>query len=320
MIGPMVPPSAQRAGGRPVASTPRRIVLAPLAPWALLLASATPTLTAEVPAEELTADLSFVQTSGNSSASTLGFKLGYARRWSRMTFSVQGGGVRTETRETARTAVGSGPDDWRLAETTSSRVSADNDHAEMELTRRVSGRLSWLAGASWTRDRPAGVDGRFVENLGLEHHLVRRDGLDLKLSGAATLTQERSAVENPDARTSFPGMRVGLSYKHAVTASTTLSHELLYDLPLSVARDFRFDARAGVQVAITRSGSLALKADFRLQYDNMPALEELPLVDLEGTPLEARVTRERERVDTQATVALVVNLSRKRNAPQENQP
>jgi hypothetical protein len=120
-------------------------------------------------------------------------------------------------------------------------------------------------------------------------------------------------VPDPAAKESYPGVRLSYDYKQKVTDTTTLTHNLIFDQPFSPSSNFRIDTQAGLEVSVTRSGSLALKANVRLLYDNMPALEELQLALPPPQPA-VKVTTPLKKVDGQFLVSLVLNFARKGGA------
>jgi hypothetical protein len=266
---------------------------------------------ADQPGTYFKADLSFVQTAGNSQAGTLGAKANFTQNWLRSGFTMNAGGVRAQTKETSRTAVGSSASNYTIEEASSSKTSAENFFADAQLSYRFTESLYWFSKASWARDNPAGVKSRLMEMSGFGYDLSKKEGMEFKLNAAATLTQENARVENQSAKKNFPGVQVGYQYKQKVSSTTSVTHTLTYDQPFSPSSDFRIDGQGGLEVSITRSGSLALKVDARVQYDNMPALEELELVQANGTKTNLKVTNPLHKLDGQFTVALVINLSRK---------
>jgi putative salt-induced outer membrane protein YdiY len=266
---------------------------------------------ADQPGTYFKADFSFVQTAGNSEAGTLGAKANFTQNWLRSGFTMNAGGVRAQTKETSRTAVGPSASDYAIQETSLSKTSAENFFADAQLSYRLTESFYWFGKASWARDNPAGVKSRFMEMTGFGYDLSKRDDVEFKLNAAATLTQENATVENAAAKKNFPGVQLSYQYKQKVSSTATVTHTLTYDQPFSPSSDFRIDGQGGLEVSITRSGTLALKVDARVQYDNMPALEELELIRSNGTKTNLKVTNPLNKLDGQFTVALVINLSRK---------
>jgi putative salt-induced outer membrane protein YdiY len=275
---------------------------------AALLCLAPALQAAEQPGLFAQGDLSLVQTSGNSTAGTVGFKGTLTKNWLRTSFVGTAGGVRTTTSKRTRTATGLDAASAIIGETSVSTTSAENLFAGLQARRRMTEQLSWMVAGDWLRDRISGIDYRLVESAGLGYDLSQREGLKLQATLAATLTQEGSVVEDPGAKKAYPGVRAAYDYEHQVTPSTKLIHDLVLDVPFTQTDNFLVAARAGVQVAMSKA--LSLKAEVRLRYDNVPALEQLELVRSDGTRTGLKVNAPLEKLDTQATVALVLNFSR----------
>ena len=96
-----------------------------------------------------TSGLSFVMAAGNSRASTLGFKAEVKRLWPRATFTLAGSGVRADTNDPARLAVGS-PADFRI-ETGPRVLKAAKYNAAAAFDRRLTDRFGWQVGAEFDR-------------------------------------------------------------------------------------------------------------------------------------------------------------------------
>lgn len=268
---------------------------------------------ADQPGTFFKADLSFVQTAGNSVAGTLGTKANFTENWLRSGFTANAGAVRTETTQSTRTAIGTSQDNMTIQETSVSQISAENYFADAQYSYRLTENFYWFAKGSWTRDRPQGISSRFMEITGFGYDFSKRQDLEFKLNAAATFTEETDLVTNPDpdAQQNFPGIQVSYSYKQKVSSTTTVTHTLAYNQAFSPTKNFWFDGQAGLEVAITRSGTFALKVDARAQYHNMPAVEQLQLTQADGTDTGQQVTNPLKKFDGQFTVGLTVNLSRK---------
>lgn len=268
---------------------------------------------ADQPGTYFKADLNFVQTTGNSQAGSLGAKANFTENWLRSGFTMNAGGVRTGTTETSRTATGTSASNYTIQETSLSKTSAENYFADAQYSYRLTERFYWFTKGSWARDNPAGLTSRFMEMTGFGYDFAKKEGMEFKLNAAATLTQESDRVKNPDpdVKDNYPGVQASYSYKQKVSSTTTVTHSLTFDLPFSPMKNFRLDGQGGLEVAITRSGTFGLKLDARVQYRNMPALEELQLTQPNGTQTNIKVTNPLRKVDAQLSAALTVNLSRK---------
>jgi putative salt-induced outer membrane protein YdiY len=278
---------------------------------ALALFLAATTFAGDQPGTYFKGDLSLVQTAGNSQAGTLGGKLNFTKNGLRSAFVMNWGAVRTQSKETARTASGTSQDNFTITETSLTKTSAENYFANAQVSYRVTESFYCLAGGAWSRDLPSGVKSRLMEMAGVGYDLAKSDRSEFKLQLAATFTQESTVVADPAAKKSYPGLRLSYAYKQKASDTTSLTHSLTFDQPFSPSSNFRIDGQAGVEVSMTRSGALALKLDARLMYDNMPALEELQLQRPDGVQSSTRVTSPLNKLDAQFTVSFVVNIARK---------
>ena len=103
----------------------------------------------------------------------------------------------------------------------------------------------------------------------------------------------------------FAGLRLLYDLESQVTGSTKLDGELTFDLNLEDTSDTRIDSYNAVTVTITKV--LAIKASLRLLFRNVPALEEIEVLDPDGNFLgEAIVPK--EKWDTNFTTSLVINF------------
>jgi putative salt-induced outer membrane protein YdiY len=268
-------------------------------------------IAADQPGTYIRGDLSLVQTAGNSQSGTLGAKADFTKNWLRTSFTANASAVRTQAKESVRTATGTSQDDFSISETSLTKTSAENYSAGAQLSYRVTERLYWFGGGTWSRDIPSGLKSRLMEMTGVGYSLARGDKTEFKLQAAATFTQEKTGVRDRAAKENYPGMRLSYSYKQKASENTTLTHSLTYDQPFSPTNNFRIDGQGGLEVSMTRSGALALKLDARLMYDNMPALEQLELVRPDGVKSNTRVTNPLKKLDGQFTVSFVINISRK---------
>jgi putative salt-induced outer membrane protein YdiY len=266
---------------------------------------------ADQPGLYLKGDLSVVQTAGNSQVQTLGLKGNLTKNWLRTSFVMNASAIRSQTKETAFSAVGTSATSYSIQETSHSKINAESYSLDAQLSYRLTESLYWFGAGAWTRDVPSGLKSRLVESAGFGYDLSKREGLEFKLIAAATLTQEKTYVADPSAKESYPGARLAYSYKQKVSDTTTLTHSLMFDQPFSPTNNFRIDTQGGLEVSITRSGSLALKANARLLYDNLPALREITLTLPNGTQTNTKVTTPVKKLDGQFLVSLVVNISRK---------
>jgi putative salt-induced outer membrane protein YdiY len=226
----------------------------------------------DAPGTYANADLSYVLTSGNSTSNSLGFKGDLTRRWTKHSVGFAAGGLRASSSPDTRYAVGT-PGDYEIvipdAETT-----AEYYYGRGRYDYKLSDRLFYTAGAGWERNRFSGIDNRWLVDTGLGYILLNNDRTSFRGTVAATYTNEQYTVE--DGRDgSFLGARAGWDFSQKLFQNTTFTHALVADENLEETEDLRVDAQFGLHVAM--SSKLGLKVNWRLLWDNQPAVAEYPL-------------------------------------------
>lgn len=245
-----------------------------------------------------TAEFSFVATEGNSESTSLGFKNVLVREWDRSSLTFRAGGIRVEStgpREAVNGVVRDGP----------SETTADNYYANGRYDRKITRRLFWFAGAGWDRNRPAGIENRYVVEAGVGNVWFDRDTLKFKTNYGITYTDQEDVVPTPGVDETFLGARFAWSYLNKLTETTTYTNVFAVDENLDETSDWRADMTNGLAVAM--SERLALKVGLQLLYDNEPALELVPNSDGAGNPLPP-VPFVLDELDTILTVSLVVDF------------
>jgi putative salt-induced outer membrane protein YdiY len=276
--------------------------------------SATPTETKAVDAKSFklddpgiyaNADLSYVLTSGNSRSNSLGFKGDLTRRWTRHSLSLAVGGIRASSTATdARYAVGD-PGDFEVV-IPDPQTTAEQYYARGRYDYKMTDRFFLTGGAGWERNRFSGIDSRWIADAGAGYILVSRERTDFRGMAGLTYTDEQYTAGPPDSD-SFVGLRAGWDLRHALLPTTTLLHTLILDENLEETDDLRLDVSVGIQVAMSKA--LALKANYRLLYDNQPALAEVPLVTPGGVNTGIRVLAPYGKTDQGFSVSLVVSIA-----------
>jgi len=258
----------------------------------------------------MTGDVGFLWTSGNSEANSLGLKLDLTRLWSKQAFRFSAGALRQASSPT-RIAVGT-PTDYEL-EVLDPTTTAEEYFARAAYDRQINDRLFYTLGAGWERRPFAGIDNRWMAGAGLGYALAMGEPTDFRAILGFTYTNEDPIVDDPTVESDFVGLRLSWDLKQVISSNTKLTHGFRFDQNLSESSDSRIDTDVALVVSINKV--LALKAGMRLWFDNQPALEELPLFDPSGPPLGLTVPVRLKKVDTQASLSLVVNLARKDPAP-----
>lgn len=250
------------------------------------------------------ADLSYVLTSGNSSSSSLGFKGDVTRRWERHSLGFAAGGIRASSSPGTRYAVGT-PDDFEVR-TPDAVASAAYYYGRGWYDYKLSDRLFATAGASWERNRFSGIDNRWVADTGIGYIFLNNARTSFRGTTGITWTSEGYTVE-AGRDGSFVGARLGWDFRQKLFEGTTFTHTLIADENLEATDDLRVDAQLGVQVAMTKG--LGLKVNWRLLWDNLPALAEVPLVGSGGAPTGLTVLAPYKELDQSFSVSLVFSFA-----------
>ena len=244
------------------------------------------------------AELTFVLTAGNASASTFGLKNTAERLWEKSSFKLSFGAIRTESGITTRTASGTF-DNFTITEDTETEVTAENFFVKSRLDRSLSDAAFLFGGAAWDRNTFAGIQNRYGFVTGAGKAWFEEETRRLKTDLGFTYTIQDDVVENPEADNSFFGLRGSYDFFKTLTETTDFTSALAVDQNLNSTEDFRADWTNSLAVAM--SERLALKTSLQILFDKDPALTAVPLGNSEVlTPLG--------KVDTAFTVAIVANF------------
>jgi putative salt-induced outer membrane protein YdiY len=218
------------------------------------------------------ADLSYVLTSGNSTATSLGFKGDVTHRWAKHSIGFAAGGTRASSSPDLSYAVGT-PEDFDVqipeAETT-----AEYYYGRGRYDHKLSDRLYYTVGAGWERNRFSGIENRWLVDTGLGYIFLNNDRTSFRGAAGITYTSEDYTVDDGQDG-SFFGARAGWDFRRELFSNTTFTHTLLADENLEDTDDLRLDAQFGLHVAM--SSKLGLKVNWRLLFDNQPALAQYDL-------------------------------------------
>ena len=263
------------------------------------------------------AGLSYVQTAGNSQTSTLGFKFNAVHNWSRTFFTLQGGGVRSDTTFKSTFGVGS-VDDYLIVEQEQKEKTAENYFLDASLDHNVTKRFFWQGGAGWLRNTFAGLDSRFTARAGVGTILTDPDrkGAQFKVAGFLTLTHQDEVVEDPDSDDTFVGARI-MADLLVPFGRSSFNSRVNLDENLQSTDDLRMTWWNSLGVTLTDRFALQLSL---LLYYNLPALEPIDIYagQSQGAPIGAPVGAGFARFgkwDSEFAVSLVINLAPKKPAP-----
>jgi putative salt-induced outer membrane protein YdiY len=249
------------------------------------------------------ADLSYVLTSGNSSANSLGFKGDVTRRWTKHSIGFAAGGLRASSSPDTRYAVGT-PGSFEIV-VPEAELTAEYYFGRGRYDYKLSDRLFVTTGAGWERNRFSGIDNRWLLDAGLGYVFVDTERTSFRGGLGLTYTSEDYTVD--DGRDgSFVGARAGWDFRQKLLDNTTLTHTLLADENLEDTEDLRLDSQLGLHVAM--SSRLGLRLNWRLLWDNQPALAEFPLF-LGGIDTGTTVLAPFKKTDQGFSVSLVFSFA-----------
>lgn len=246
------------------------------------------------------AELTFVMTGGNASASTLGLKNTLLYNWPRATFQLAAGGVRTESGIITRTATGTSTD-FDVVEDTNNELTAENYYLRSRYDHQVGSAAYLFGGAGWNRNTFAGIQNRYNFVSGAGRAWVDTEDRRFKTDLGLTYTIQDDVVEDPTSQDSFLGLRAEYDALRRLTETTMFASTLGVDENLNETSDLRADWTNSLTV--TMSANLAIKTSLQLLFDNEPSLVEVPLASGTGTVLTPL-----GKTDSVFTVAVVASF------------
>lgn len=253
-----------------------------------------------------TAELSLVQTGGNSESTTFGFKNELRHEWERATFRSVIGGLRTETTRITIRAIGTSPDDVRIVEEEDRETTAERYQARARYDRQVHDRAFLFGGAGWERNTFAGFENRTNAVVGAGLTWFDREGARFKTDLGVTVTHQDDVDDDLTTDDTFAGLRLSYEYMRQVTGNSTFTSELVVDENLNATEDLRADFTNAISVSM--SERMALKAAHQVLYDNEPSKSDVELFSPAGNPVGSTVLVPLEEVDTELTIALVIDF------------
>ena len=246
--------------------------------------------------------VSFIGARGNSDSTTAGLELALTRTWQAAELKIAGGALVAESNTKDRRAIGS-VDAFEILELEEDNKAAEEFSASVDFTRQHSGKFLWLTGVSWEKNEAAGFFHRYQARFGLGYAARDEGEQCMKLALSLTWTDEDPLVEDGQTDDSFPGLRFNHTYGRPLTQTSRYESHWTLDSNFDALDDFRFDWSQTLTVSINKW--LALELEARWRYDHQPALEAVPLLDLEDGPSGQTVNVGLEENDTQLTLALV---------------
>ncbi len=275
---------------------------------AVLLACGGAAIAADAPPPPFqdSAELSYVFTEGNSKTNTFGFKNVAQWNWKDAAFVLKAGAVRASA-TTSDPKAYVVPDGYVLDRNETTKTSAEFYYLNGRYDHKIDAKFLVFAGAGWDRNRPSGIDNRYIVEAGAGYIWTDTDAVKFRTDAGLTYTK-RELVVDSGLDTNFVGVRLAWDYFHKFGANTVYKNTLVVDTSLKKASDFRADMINSL--AVTMSKNLALKVGLEWIYANKPALINVPLYDQAqpGTPQVGVVEIEAKKLDTLFTTSLVINF------------
>jgi len=251
---------------------------------------------------QATAEISYVITGGNTATSAFSLGASFTRKWAKDALLFKGFILNSNSTTVTRTAQGT-EIDFDIIESKLTRKVAESYLLGAQYDRKISKKLAGQAGASWDRNRFAGIDDRAILTAGLGFACIDKPRTQLKTSTGLTYTFRRYVGQDWE---SFGGLRFTVSAEQKVFEASSLSSVFIFDENLKDAPDWRFDWTNSVTATLNKK--LALKVSLRSLYAHQPALQEIPLFDLLGEPTGLTVPVPLKNLDMFFTTSIVVNF------------
>ena len=272
--------------------------------------SASPGLAQEEDEKKLgwfyTAELGFTLAGGNASTNSLSFGGSVRHEWKNASWKIEGAGLRAEQTSRIRTAVGPDSSNFTVVEASNSELTAESYMLATRYDRDLGGNWYAFGAAAWLRNTFAGIDSRWTLGTGVGNAWYDTDRLRFKTDYGLTYTNQTDVVPDPSVSDSYIGLGAAAEFWYQVTSTTSVESQLDFITSFAEASNWRSNWLNSVTVEISKA--LALKAGLLFQYNNMPALEAVPLDNPLGTPTGQTVTVELDKLDTFFTVGLVLNF------------
>lgn len=229
-------------------------LVAPLLAAAPIVATAviatplvTTTLAAQDPAPvvtKITADLGYVQASGNSQVTTTSFG---------QKLTQQRGLLGLE--QTFNFVYG---EQNGVVNTNFLRASVRADY-------KLGGHFSAFGIVAYDRNSFAGIERRFEENLGLAWRAIGAPKDTLRVEAGFSWTQQTSIDGTAN---DFPAGRAAAAYRHSFSSSTYFLQTAEFIPNFKVTEDYRVNTESAVVAPI--SARVNLKLSYLIRFDNLP--------------------------------------------------
>jgi putative salt-induced outer membrane protein YdiY len=244
-------------------------------------------------------------TGGNSESFTIGLGATLKHIWTNSELRFDAGGTQTQSTLTSRTAVGT-PESYEVNEQTNTEKTAEIIFARGRYDYNFTENFYALGGIDWLRNRFAGIDSRTLIAAGVGNKWLDNNDVRFKTDYSFTYSFQNDVVENPFAKTNFPGVRFAYDFWYKLTASTEFESIFTADWNLDNTKDVRVDFYNALPIKI--SEVFTLKPSLQLLWRNEPSLTQIDLSESLNGPVIGTVLTPLKKLDSLFSLTLVVNL------------
>ena len=206
------------------------------------------------------AELGYINTSGNTGTTTLSFGDRFTYNFTYSEFRLRLEFFKATTRNDTLTNVGGGVQLTQETVTTAERYVA-----EARFRQNLTGEVFWYGLGSWYRNTPSGIDARYIANGGVGYRFVENTNTTFDGEIGIGLTREDQVTDFSE---SFLDARAYASLRQKLGEGSELLLWGDFMDNLQNTNDLRINARAEVTAQII--GKLALRAWWEMYFDNEP--------------------------------------------------
>lgn len=125
--------------------------------------------------------------------------------------------------------------------------------------------LAVFTGIAFDRNRFAGIERRFEEQLGITARILGTARDTVRVEGGGTFTQQ---IGTDGIQQNFPSARGALSWRHAFTAAAYFQQNVEYIPNMKETVDWRVNTESAIVAPL--SSKISLKVSHVIRYDNLP--------------------------------------------------
>lgn len=255
------------------------------------------------------ATLSYVATSGNAIGQTIGLGNDYTHKWSLSTLAVKLGAIRAESTLVQRFAIADSLEAAKVQEQRRTTLTAATYflNARYDYRLKDKDRWYWYSASGWERNRPAGLENRFVATAGMGRIWLDSERSKWRTDAGFGTTREDPLVAPPDFRHTFATFNFTSSLKHRFNGSVDYAADLAATDNLRDTTDWIATFKQGLTVAMTRR--MALKVGLDLNYRNRPNLIAVEVrTPADPTVVLGKVIIAAKKLDTVTTTSFVITF------------